>query len=147
MSGTMLLDLTQRRKHFQSLAEGHSRSCTLREDEYVRVMPGECDTIIRKTLEELFISRDCCGSNLHKQLLLSRWVRAHLGCPYKPTSHRQSSASSLGARDGRGKIPASPRLWGAGRHSAMNWLAAFQRWQACARLSSSLSQIRSRTCH
>lgn len=97
MSGTMLLDLTQRRKHFQSLAEGHSRSCTLWEDEYVRVMPGECDTIIRKMLEELFISSDCCGSSLHKQLLLSRWIRAHLGCPYKPTSHRHSSLSCIPA--------------------------------------------------
>lgn len=60
----MLLDLKNRIQHFQSLTEGHSRSCTLREDEYVRVMPAECDTIIRKTLEELFISSDFCGSNL-----------------------------------------------------------------------------------
>lgn len=65
----MLLDLTNRRKHFQSLAEGHSSSCMLWEDEYVRVMPGECDTIIRKTLKELFISSDFSGSNLHNQLL------------------------------------------------------------------------------
>lgn len=118
----MLLDLTNRSKHFQSLAEGHSRSCTPWEDEYVRVTPGECATIIRKTLEELFVSSDFCGSNLHNQLLFLQVDHSPseqtLGCPYKPTSRRQSSLSwsSASLQPPRepgmagGNIPASPGL-------------------------------------
>lgn len=44
-------------------------------------MPRVCATIIRKTLEELFISRDFCSSNLHNQLLFLQWITAHLNKP------------------------------------------------------------------
>lgn len=139
MSGLMLLDVTNTRQYFQSLTEGHSRSCTLWEDEYVRVMPAECDTIIRKTQAELFISSDLCGSNLLNQLLSIQVDQSPseqtLGCPSSPHHPEQpllSSAASPGARHGRREgIFLHPRLQGAGRRR----LAASPRWQPCARSS------------
>lgn len=92
------------------------------EDEYVRVTPGECATIIRKTLEELFVSSDFCGSNLHNQLPFLQVDHSPseqtLGCPYKPTSHGQGSLSWSSASlqppwepgMAGGNIPASPGL-------------------------------------
>lgn len=122
----MLLDLTNGRKQFQSLTEGHSRSWG---DEHARVTPGGCDTIIRKALEELFISSAFCGSNLHKQLLLTQvgsgpsWINPWLAL--------QARAASPGAlqppRDGRREYSASPRLQGAGRQ--------------CHKLAGSLSEV------